>query len=984
MNLRVPASVLAVSALAVALLTAATVAPAAATSGSITTSRVSGADRYATAVAVAQDGYPNTAPVVFIAAGTNFPDALGAGPAAAKLGGPLLLTPPGGLPDEVVAELKHLNPGTIDIIGGTAAIPDPLFQLIQAAVPGATVNRLAGADRYATSRAVVGNVFTTAHTAYLATGANYPDALSAAAAAGSQADPVILINGSATTLDSDTLAEFAQLGVTDVVIAGGPVSISAAIEGQLDSLLGAAHVTRLGGADRYETSALIGAHSFTSATKVYLAAGTEFPDALAGSAVAGALHAPLLTVQPGCVPYDSYADLTALGVTHATLIGGTAALSSSVDNLRKCDPELSIVAGVARAPHPGPSTESSIDAVDTATDHAGNVYVLDATALRIEKITPTGQLSFVAGNGTTDDPTPGAAIDSGLGSPTSLAVDGAGDLYLCTQSRIVKITTAGTLSYVAGDGTYGASVPGPAMATPMNADDLVVDSAGDIFFIDASNDTVDRITPSGSLSIVAGDGSWGALSPGPALDSDLSPSAVAVDSAGDLFIDNFDDKRVAKVTASGVLSIVAGDGSADVPRAGSATATGLGELSGVAVDSVGNVFIGDTRDGDNYLEKISPSGQLSIIAGTGSYGDPVPGPAAASPITYPQAFSVDTSGNLFFADDGVLEEVTASGTLALLSSLAAGEPKPGPADQSPLGMGVFGTLGLATDSAGAYYIADATNSVIEKVDASGTLSIVAGGGARDPRTPGPAKAAQLFNPQGVAVDGAGNLYIADTHNALIEKVTPAGQMSVIAGDESFGTATPGPATNSALVGPLDVAVDAAGNVYANDGAQILKITPLDMLSVFAGNGSNGAPIPGPAASSPLGSPWGMALDSSGTLYIADASSSAVEKVSPSGVLSIAVSSRDVAGSRAGSTTDFFPLDVAVDRAGDIFIADGGYPVVEERTASGTITAIAGTGSWGNPAPGRALNSSLNPESVALGPTGELYLTTGADVVKLSW
>ena len=300
-----------------------------------TTSRVSGSDRYATAVAVAKSRYQH-APVVFLASGANFPDALSAGPAAAKLGGPLLLTAPGSLPANVASEIAALAPSKIFVVGGPGAVSTAVMTQAKRARPSAAVTRLSGSDRYATGRAVLSQAFTSSAKAYIATGAGFADALSAAAAAGSAGAPVVLVNGRASSLDAATLSQLSRLKVTGVVIAGGTGAVSSGIQSQLNKRYGSAHVARYGGADRYATSALLAQSQFKTASTAYFASGAQFPDALAASAVAGPRHAPLLAVQPTCVPTQIASVYKSEGVSQIVLVGGTGALSTGVGNLSTC------------------------------------------------------------------------------------------------------------------------------------------------------------------------------------------------------------------------------------------------------------------------------------------------------------------------------------------------------------------------------------------------------------------------------------------------------------------------------------------------------------------------------------------------------------------------------------------------------------------------------------------------------------------------
>jgi sugar lactone lactonase YvrE len=224
--------------------------------------------------------------------------------------------------------------------------------------------------------------------------------------------------------------------------------------------------------------------------------------------------------------------------------------------------------------------------------------------------------------------------------------------------------------------------------------------------------------------------------------------------------------------------------------------------------------------------------------------------------------------------------VTPAGVLSIVAGVSgeSGAPTPGPAARSELD----DPTGVAVNRAGDLYIADAANNVIEQVTPAGALSVIAGDGGFGPPTPGPSTSSPLGAPAGVAVDASGVLYIADAGNDAVEKVTTGGKLSVIAGvPGESGAASPGAATSSDLGDPTGVAVDGSGNVYIADSANnvIEKVTPAGALSVVAGDGEFGPPTPGPATSSPLGSPAGVSVTAAGNLYIADTDNSDIEAVS---------------------------------------------------------------------------------------------------------
>ncbi|WP_382305791.1 cell wall-binding repeat-containing protein [Herbiconiux sp. UC225_62] len=298
------------------------------------TARIQAPDRFSNAVEIAKQAFPSGAPVVYVATGLNYPDALGAGAAAASAGGPLLLTAPTELPAAVKAEIEFLGPQRIVVVGGPNSVSPAVFSQLQGMAP--TVDRQGGADRYEASRNIVTGQFDHATTAFIATGANFPDALSATSAAASLDAPVVLIPGSNASVDQPTLDLLDSRGVTDVTITGGPNSVSPAIETQLKTKYGADHVTRIGGADRFEASTAINTTYFASASEAFLATGSNFPDALAGGVLAAVRSAPLLVVHGDCVPASALDALQSWGVTKVTLIGGPASLTSAVSRLQTC------------------------------------------------------------------------------------------------------------------------------------------------------------------------------------------------------------------------------------------------------------------------------------------------------------------------------------------------------------------------------------------------------------------------------------------------------------------------------------------------------------------------------------------------------------------------------------------------------------------------------------------------------------------------
>lgn len=304
--------------------------------GDPTVTRVAGSDRFEVATRVAQLTNPSPvhSNILLIASGENYPDALSAAPAARTFGAALLLVRKTSIPDVVEREIERLHPAEITVIGGPATVSEvvltELAGLVQAGVP---VNRITGADRYAVSRAVATQLMKTSAHAYVATGANFPDALAAGAIAAGRKEPVVLVDGGSAAVDAETQATFLGLSTSGITLVGGERSISAEAEA---TLRGIATVDRVGGADRYEVAAALARASISSSTTAFIATGLTFPDALVGGVYAGKSSSPLYIAPGTCVPTSVLADLARIGANEITLLGGMNSLSDAVMRLEHC------------------------------------------------------------------------------------------------------------------------------------------------------------------------------------------------------------------------------------------------------------------------------------------------------------------------------------------------------------------------------------------------------------------------------------------------------------------------------------------------------------------------------------------------------------------------------------------------------------------------------------------------------------------------
>jgi putative cell wall-binding protein len=289
--------------------------------------RMAGSDRYATAAAISRASFASGVGVAYVATGANYPDALAGGAAAAADGAPILLTQRGSLPAATAAELARLKPQRIVMLGGTAAISASVASQLAAHAPGG-VTRLAGADRYATAASISAATFPRGvPVAYVATGANYPDALAAIPLAARTSSPLLLTHFSGAP--GATTNELTRLAPGRIVVLGGAAAVSESVVAQLRSYTSGT-VTRIAGADRYGTAAAVASTFAPGRSSTFLATGTAYPDALAGGPAAALLGVPLLLVAPDRLPAPTAGQLDRIRPERLVVLGGFAAIRDEV------------------------------------------------------------------------------------------------------------------------------------------------------------------------------------------------------------------------------------------------------------------------------------------------------------------------------------------------------------------------------------------------------------------------------------------------------------------------------------------------------------------------------------------------------------------------------------------------------------------------------------------------------------------------------
>jgi len=645
------------------------------------------------------------------------------------------------------------------------------------------------------------------------------------------------------------------------------------------------------------------------------------------------------------------------------------------------------VAGSSLIGDGGPALAAQFSAIQgIAVDRLGNLYISDTSNHRVRRVSG-GKVTTIAGTGTAGySGDKGPAVNAQLNLPYGLALDSAGNVYVADygNQRVRRISPDGVITTIAGTGRKASSPDGaaPTDTSLLSPRNVAVDTAGNLYIAEFEGHRVRKLTPDGRLSTVAGTGVAGWSGDGnraPAAQIDY-PAGMAFDRSGALYIADSGNNAVRKLYADGMIGTVLGR------NPGTTLFTPLA----VALDPAGTLYVGDSTF---VVRAFTTAGKWIGYAGTGGPGFSGDGGSAVrAALNSVNDLAADFSGNLFIADGLRLRRVDPVGNIVTVAgdgyvhSVGDG----GPATMAQL----YQPSALTLDSAGNLFIADSGTERIRQVMRDGTVITLAGTGtaARGAADGNPAVSVALNTPMGVAMDSMGNVVVADTYNHRVLEVTPARAIHTVAGTGTGGDSPEGTGPLVAqLRAPRAVCAERTGNLYIVDTSnhRVLRLRPGGTLQTAAGNGSRGsAGDDGAARFAQLDTPSACAADSAGNLFIADTANHAIRKVNPAGMIST------VAGvGGAGASGDEGPAAIAqlasprgvvVDDMGDIFIADTGNNRIRMVTPDGLIHVIAGTGLAGFSGDGGPAADALlsGPQGLFLDGAGDLYFAdTGNNRIR---
>jgi sugar lactone lactonase YvrE len=624
---------------------------------------------------------------------------------------------------------------------------------------------------------------------------------------------------------------------------------------------------------------------------------------------------------------------------------------------------------------PGPQARFEFP-TSIAADGSGNSYVLDRGSVR--KVSPGGVVSTLAGIAEAIGSVDGQGATARFSISGAISATASGVLHVADSGNhtIRRLTPAGVVSTIAGEsGTWGAADGAPGEARFRNPAGICVDSEGNVYVADTGNHTIRKVTPSGVVSTLAGlPGDWGSQDGEGTGARFRSPAGLAVDGAGNVYVADRSNHTIRKVSPAGVVTTLAGWPGASGSSNGTGGSARFNHPEAIALDGEGNLVVADR--GNRTIRHVTGAGDVTTLAGLApvSGGDDGTGPDAR--FAAPSGVAMTLSGDFLVADrDGwSIRKVTPGGVVTTV----AGRASPwGTADGSSEEARFWWAHDVAVGGSGEAFVADTYNQTIRKVSEAGYVSTLAGQPLVWGSTDGAGSDARFSDPAGIALAASGNLYVSDEANCTIRRVSPTGVVTTLAG--SYEGSRDGAGKLARFRGPWGITVDGGETVYVADSLNhtIRKITPSGIVTTFAGTAGYRGSDDGTGSEARFYEPAGVAVDRFGYVFVADRGNHTIRRITPAGVVTTLAGEPGRSGLEDGIGSDAlfsYPTGIRLDGSGILYVADYGNGALRRVTPDGVVTTVGG-GRIVAAADGSGMHARFGlPAGVAVGYSGEVVLT----------
>ena len=512
------------------------------------------------------------------------------------------------------------------------------------------------------------------------------------------------------------------------------------------------------------------------------------------------------------------------------------------------------------------------------------------------------------------------------------------------------------------------------------------DVAGNLYVADANNHVIRKITSAGFVTTFAGATGLGGSADGAGSSARFnSPRGLAVDAVGSIYVADTGNSTIRKITSAGLVTTLAGTPGLSGSVDGTGSAASFNSPQALAVDAGGSIYVTDTYN--HTIRRISSVGVVTTLAGVPGMTGAADGTGSAARFSFPQGVAADAGGDLYVADSNnhTIRKITSGG---VVSTFAGSAGLQGSADGTGSAASFNSPQGLAVDTAGNIYVADAYNHTIRQITSVGFVTTLAGAAGLKGASDGTGSIARLNIPQGLAIDAANNVFVADTNNNSIRKITSAGNVTTFAGEAGYGSAD-GVGSAASFNHPRGLVIDTASNMYVadTDNSTIRKITPSGVVTTFAGAaGANGS-ADGVGSAASFNSPRKLAVDAAGNIYVADTYNSEIRKITPSGIVSTLAGAAGLNGSAdgAGSAARFYyPHGLAVGAGGDVYVADTYNHTIRQITPGGVVTTIAGAIGLSGSTDGTGAAARFSyPQGLAVDAGGNIFVAETSTIRKIT-